>query len=188
MKMKRMFFCHPIGVMFGIAAIVAAVVVVMSQTPFVQRYRSDIPNDEAPATYYATVIKVSDGDTFTATIGDETVKARLTGVDTPESVSPDENRNVPFGKIAAKFTSGQLLGKQITLKTDVSGYDKYGRLLAYVYLPDGTFYNELLVREGYARVMTVPPNVAHAEDFLAAEKAAREEGLGIWQDYDNIFP
>jgi micrococcal nuclease len=136
----------------------------------------------------ATVIKVSDGDTVTATIGDETVKVRLIGVDTPESVSPDESRNVPFGKVAAKFTSGQLLGKDVILKTDVSEYDKYGRLLAYVYLPDGTFYNELLVREGYARVMTVPPNIAHAEDFLAAEKAAREDGLGIWQDYDNIFP
>jgi micrococcal nuclease len=170
------------------AVITAAVAVAITKLPPVQRYLNDIPNNEAPATYYATVIKISDGDTFSVSFGDEIIKVRLIGVDTPESVSRDKNKNVPFGKVASAFTEEHLLKKEITLKTDVSEYDKYGRMLAYVYLPDGTLYNELLIREGYARIMTVPPNVAHAGDFLAAEKEAKEEGLGIWQDYDNIFP
>ncbi|MDR1778901.1 MAG: thermonuclease family protein [Clostridiales Family XIII bacterium] len=133
----------------------------------------------------AEVTKVADGDTFTIDTGD---KVRLIGVDTPESVSPTAEKNVPFGKEASDYTKSQLLGKTVYLEFDVQEKDRYGRLLCYVYLADGTFYNLHLVEEGYARVMTVPPNVAHEEDFVAAEDKAKKAGLGVWEDYENIFP
>ena len=59
-------------------------------------------------------------------------------------------------------------------------FDKYGRILAYVYLEDRTFVNAWLVEHGYAQVMTVPPNVKHQELFLRLQGEAREAGRGLW--------
>ncbi len=58
--------------------------------------------------------------------------------------------------------------------------DRYGLLLAYVYLEDGTFVNAWLVEHGFALVMTVPPNVQHQELFLRLQREAREAGRGLW--------
>jgi micrococcal nuclease len=123
-----------------------------------------------------TVKRVVDGDTFETTTGE---KVRLIGVDTPETVKPNHPVE-PYGKEASQFTKQLLEGKTLTLRFDVEPYDKYHRLLAYAYLPDGTFVNDKLVRDGYARVMTIPPNVAFAEQFLAAEREAREHHRGLW--------
>jgi endonuclease YncB( thermonuclease family) len=145
--------------------------------------------EEAGGAVTVTVEHVSDGDTFTVKdASGKEYKVRLIGVDTPESVSPDERKNVPFGKTASDFTKKMLLGKKITLTFDTQSTDKYGRVLAYAFLPDGTFYNDLLVKEGYARVMTVPPNVAHENDFAAAADYAKSLGLGVWENYESIFP
>jgi micrococcal nuclease len=103
-------------------------------------------------------------------------------------VSPSKEKNVPFGKTASDYTKEALMGKTVTLVFDVQELDKYGRTLAYVYLEDGSFFNLSLVQQGLARVMTVPPNVAHAEEFTAAAATAKENGIGIWEDYDAIFP
>jgi micrococcal nuclease len=133
----------------------------------------------------AVVSRVVDGDTFVT--ADGTI-VRLIGVDAPESVSPDKEKNVAFGKIATDYTAALIEGKTVRLETDVAETDRYGRLLAYVYMEGGEMANRRLVEEGYARAMAVPPNVAHEKEFEAAAKAAREAGLGVWEDYENIFP
>jgi micrococcal nuclease len=69
----------------------------------------------------------------------------------------------------------------VRLRTDVERRDRYGRLLAYVYrASDGLFVNAELVRRGFATVLTVPPNVAHAGQFLRLGRAARAAGRGLW--------
>lgn len=124
-----------------------------------------------------TVTRVIDGDTFEIQNGQ---KVRLIGVDTPESVHPDAEKNTEFGKAASAYTKNMLEGKKVYLEKDVSETDRYGRLLRYVYLEDGTFYNELLVKEGYANPATYPPDVKYADVFLAAERYARENNKGLW--------
>jgi micrococcal nuclease len=74
-----------------------------------------------------------------------------------------------------------LAGRRVELRTDAETRDRYGRLLAYVYRrPDGLFVNAELVRRGFATTLTIPPNVAHAEEFLRLQRAAREAGRGFW--------
>ncbi|GED66469.1 hypothetical protein BRE01_01710 [Brevibacillus reuszeri] len=124
----------------------------------------------------ATVKRVVDGDTFELESGE---KVRMIGMDTPETVKPNHPVE-PYGKEASNYTKELLTGQKVTLKFDAEPYDKYKRLLAYVYMSDGTFVNEKLVRDGYARIMTIPPNVAHADLFLEAEREAREQNRGLW--------
>jgi micrococcal nuclease len=130
------------------------------------------PNGEMTA----VVKRVVDGDTFEISSGE---KVRMIGVDTPETVKPNHPVE-PYGKEASEFSKKLLTGQTVTLKFDVEPHDRYGRLLAYVYMADGTFVNEKLVRDGYARIMTVPPNVAYADLFLEAERDAREHNRGLW--------
>ncbi len=124
------------------------------------------------------VTRVVDGDTLEVKMGDQLEKVRLIGVDTPETVKPNTPVQ-PYGKEASDFTKKMLLNKEVTLKFDVGRTDKYGRLLAYVYLGNEMF-NETLLKEGYARLMTVPPNVKYADRFVAIQKEAREAGKGLW--------
>jgi len=122
------------------------------------------------------VTRVVDGDTFVIDGGE---KVRLIGVNSPESVKPNEEPE-PYGLAASNFTKRLLSGQRVKLVFDVEPTDRYGRLLAYVYLEDGRFVNEILLREGYAQVMTIPPNVAHAKDFLRWQREARDAGKGLW--------
>lgn len=124
-----------------------------------------------------TVTRVIDGDTFEIENGQ---KVRMIGIDTPESVHPDKEKNTEFGEMASAYTKQFLEGKKVRLEKDVSETDKYGRLLRYVYLEDGTFVNELLVKEGYAKVSTYPPDVKYADVFVEAERYARENNKGLW--------
>jgi micrococcal nuclease len=141
-------------------------------------------SDDTTPDGYVNVERVVDGDTFVTAEGE---KVRLIGVDTPESVAPGEDRNVPFGKVASEYTEKLIEGKNVRLEYDAEQTDRYGRMLAYIYLEDGTFVNDKLVREGYARCMTVPPNIKYESRFLESQQQAKEEGLGVWEDYDNIF-
>jgi micrococcal nuclease len=118
---------------------------------------------------------------------------RLIGIDTPESrynnkLARDSKRSrkdidsiIKMGKEASNFTEKLAAGKKVRLEFDVEKHDRYGRLLAYVYLEDGTFVNGRIVEEGYAQVMTVVPNVKHAQTFLKLEREAREKGVGLWK-------
>lgn len=126
------------------------------------------------------VVKVVDGDTIEVA-GKKTV--RLIGIDTPET--KDSRRPVGcFGKEAANETKSLLEGKSVILQKDVSETDKYQRLLRYIFLPlengQTLFINDYLVREGFAKVLTYPPDVKYNEQFRQAEKEARENNRGLW--------
>lgn len=118
------------------------------------------------------VERVIDGDTFVCDSGE---RVRLILVDTPEM---DEE---PLGELARGFLLDLMPpGTRVDLEIGVEERDRYGRILAYVRLPDGRMVNRILAREGYARVMVVPPNVRHVEAIRAAVDSARGEGAGLW--------
>lgn len=142
--------------------------------------REDYPRDLLGA---YEVVKVVDGDTVDVNIDGEEVRVRLIGVDTPESVHPDENRNTDEGKVAADWMRELLDGKKVYLEFDVAETDKYGRTLAYVYLEDRkTMVNKLLLENGLAQVMTVPPNSKYSDEFYKLQTRARKAGSGFWTE------
>lgn len=127
------------------------------------------------------LVRVIDGDTIAINIDGEEVRVRLIGVDTPESVHPEKEKNTEEGKTAAAWTENILDGKAVYLEYDVSRKDSYGRTLAYVYLDNKTtMLNRLLLENGLAQVMTVQPNSKYADDFYQLQVAAREAGAGFW--------
>lgn len=134
-----------------------------------------------------TVIKIVDGDTFWADNGTEKgIKIRLIGVDAPESRKTFKKEIGYFGKEAKEYLKYLLTDKRVKLEFDVTKTDQYGRTLAYVYLEDGTFVNAELVKNGFAMVMTVPPNVKYADLFLKLQQDARENNRGLWNiEYEN---
>ena len=121
------------------------------------------------------VTKVIDGDTIEIEGG---IKVRYIGIDTPETVDP--NRPIGcFGQEASNKNKELVLGKQVRLEKDISNTDKYGLLLRYVYVCD-IFVNEYLIKAGYAKVSTYPPDVKYQELFLKSEQAARNNNYGLW--------
>jgi len=124
---------------------------------------------------------VVDGDTITVYIDGRTERVRLIGIDTPETKKPDTPVEC-FGPEASAFTTKLLPeGTPLHLERDVEARDKYGRLLAYVYrVRDGMFVNLEVIAEGYARLLTIPPNVAHVDAFVAAARNAERQNLGLW--------
>ncbi len=131
-----------------------------------------------PAGVDTRVERVVDGDTIVVAGGH---RVRLIGVDTPETKDP--RRGVQcYGKEASAFLAGVLAsGTSVRLVGDVEQHDAYDRTLAYVYrLPDGLFVNAELVRRGYADVLTIPPNVAHAAELAALAREARQGDRGLW--------
>jgi hypothetical protein len=86
----------------------------------------------------------------------------------------------PYGPEASAFAKREVEGEEVGLELDVQKIDPYGRLLAYVYLPDGQMFNDTLLRQGYAQVATFPPNVKYVDRFLAAQREAREANRGLW--------
>ncbi len=127
------------------------------------------------------VVRVIDGDTIEVccVFGDR-VMVRYIGIDTPEIHHPMKGVE-RAGKEASEANRNLVDGKTLRLEFDVQEQDRYGRLLAYVYLEEGTFVNAWLVQHGYAAVMTVPPNVKYQELFLRLQREAREEGRGLWR-------
>lgn len=146
--------------------------------------KTSIQTDQAIDGEYE-VVSVTDGDTFEINYNGTKTKVRLIGVDTPESVHPNSKKNNEYGEEASKYTKSLLEGKTVKLEFDVSPKDKYGRLLAYVYLEDGEMLNEKLLKEGYAQVATYPPNVKYVENFKELQKEARENRVGFWSK--NVF-
>ena len=141
----------------------------------------------AIGTIAAVVEKVVDGDTAWFTLEGQREKVRFIGVDTPESTTQHE----PFGEEAAAFTASILhAGRPVSLELDVDERDRYGRLLAYVWLePPASggedeaaerMLNALLVDNGFATVLTVPPNVRYVDLFVALQIEARAAGRGLW--------
>lgn len=127
-----------------------------------------------------SVVSVTDGDTIKVSPEIDGIEdVRLIGIDTPETAGSPRGGQ-PYGEEAAEFSEKKLGGQRVELRFDVEKKDQYDRLLAYVYMPDGSMFNETLLRRGYAQVATFPPNVRHLEDFESAQRMAREAGRGIW--------
>ena len=122
----------------------------------------------------ATVTKVTDGDTVRLSgLG----RTRLIGVDTPEVYGGAEC----YGREASAFTKRHLRpGTRVRYELGIEERDRYGRALAYVWLRDGRFFNLMLVDQGYATQLTVPPNVEYADRFRAAVRRARTAERGLW--------
>jgi micrococcal nuclease len=125
----------------------------------------------------ATVEKVIDGDTILLTDGEE---VRYIGIDTPEIYEND-----CFATEAARANSDLVSGKSVTLVKDTSEKDKYGRLLRYVYVgnPDdinAVFINDVLIKNGYAKVMTITPDMKFSDKFTTSESYAKQTLLGLW--------
>jgi micrococcal nuclease len=137
--------------------------------------------DEVPDGDDAVVVRVVDGDTIIASVGGDEQRVRFIGMDTPESVHPQRAVEC-FGREASAHTTRLIgPGTAVRLVYDVERTDRFGRTLAYVYrLDDGLFVNLALLLDGYAQVATFPPNVAHVQDFRAAQRAAREADRGLW--------
>lgn len=128
------------------------------------------------------VEQVLDGDTIDVAIGGDVERVRLIGIDTPEVAHAAGEVDECYGPEATAFTAGQLpAGTAVRLVRDVVARDDYGRLLAYVFRrTDGVFVNEAIVAGGYARPLTIAPNDAYADRFVAAARAADAAGLGLW--------
>jgi micrococcal nuclease len=139
--------------------------------------------------------KIIDGDTYHILINGKDEKVRLIGIDTPESkhnkkAQKDAKRSdsdieniVVMGKEATEFVRTIIKpGDHLRIEFDIRKRDQYGRLLAYLYLPDGRMLNELIVHEGYATVLTYPPDVKYVNRFTAAFQEARTLKKGLWRE------
>jgi len=126
----------------------------------------------------AKVTRVVDGDTIDLSTGE---RVRYVGVDTPEIHHPAKPVQC-FGKEASEKNKELVLDKEVRLEKDVSDKDRYNRLLRYVYIPseNNFFVNDYLARQGFAHAATFPPDVKFSQQFLAAERKARENSRGLW--------
>jgi len=123
---------------------------------------------------YHNVTRVIDGDTIVIEDGQS---VRLICIDTPE-------KGEDYFSDAKNYLNEMILGKEILIENDVSERDKYNRLLGYLYLEDGTFINEKIVRAGWARAYLYYPDTKLCPIVEQAEAKAQEEKIGMWQEYN----
>lgn len=131
---------------------------------------------------YVYVTKVIDGDTFWVDDGAKEIKVRFIGIDAPELRNSAHKKKGYFAVEAKDYVTKLTEYQWVRLELDVRKIDPYRRLLAYIYLEDGTFLNADLVAKGYAVVDTHPPNVKYVDLFVELQRAAREDGLGLWAE------
>ncbi len=134
---------------------------------------------------------VVDGDTLKLENGE---KVRLIGIDTPETkhnaklkrdlkkTDKDAETLISMGERAARLTTVLAFKKYVRLEFDIEKRDRYNRLLAYAYLPDGRMLNAEIVKAGYAQMLTIPPNVKYQDLFLELQGEARENNRGLWAE------
>lgn len=129
----------------------------------------------------ATVTRVVDGDTIDVTLNRRTVRVRLLGVDTPETVHPSRPVEC-FGREASRFLKELLEGQTVLLESDASqgDRDRYNRLLRFVWLPDGRLVNYEIIAQGYGFEYTFNLPYKYQDQFKAAQRAAREAQTGLW--------
>ena len=128
-----------------------------------------------------TVTYVVDGDTIDISKNNETKRVRLLGINTPESVDPRRAAEC-FGEEASDYTKKELLGDIVSIETDPSQdlYDKYGRLLAYVYESDGEMINRKLIANGYAYEYTYDVAYKYQQEFKTLQNLAKNQKRGLW--------
>ena len=134
------------------------------------------PSSSGNSHYCSYVI---DGDTIIVIIDGKKEKVRLIGVDTPEKEGP-YTKEEPFNREASAFTKEMAEGKNVRLEYDWQKRDKYGRILAYIYLKDGTLLNAELIKQGYATVFR-KFRFKYRVDFIRYEQEAKENKKGLWK-------
>jgi endonuclease YncB( thermonuclease family) len=129
----------------------------------------------------ASVVRVIDGDTIVAKLGDSEEHVRLIGIDTPETHKPGTPVEC-FGPEASAHLADLIPpGTSLRLERDRESRDVYGRLLAYVYRQsDGLFVDLAMVKDGFAGPLAIAPNTAHRVEIDSAASAARAARLGLW--------
>jgi len=161
----------------------AAIIIIFLSSPLFSEYEK------------CRLVRIVDGDTIVVEYKDKQERVRLTGIDTPESANNPKARRdsergnisldeiVKQGERATAFAESLLAGEEMLfLEFDVQKRDRFERLLAYVYLADGRMINELMLKAGYASLMTIPPNVKYRDRFLKAYREARSMKRGLWAD------
>lgn len=122
-----------------------------------------------PACLGLRVSQVVDGDTIVLNSGEA---VRYIGIDTPE-------KDEAFYDDATQANRELVQGKRLTLEYDIDKRDRYGRVLAYVWV-DTILVNAELIHRGLASVYTFLPNLKHRDRFVLEQKQARQRGTGIW--------
>ncbi len=144
----------------------------------------DMPHEQLTASQPGLfrVLEVADGDTITVDMNGVKETVRFIGVDTPETHDPRKPVQC-FGRAAAAFTKDLLDGKEVRLEADPlnTNRDRYGRLLRYVYLADGTLVNTELIRQGYGFAYLSFP-FTKLDEFRDLERQAREQNKGLWSE------
>jgi endonuclease YncB( thermonuclease family) len=134
----------------------------------------------APGQTAATVTRIVDGDTIHVSINGEDYRLRYIGIDAPEMPSGGGEAECLAAE-ATEYNRALVEGQTVGLETDVSETDRFGRLLRYVWLGD-ELVNAVLVRDGYARAISYPPDTAYDDVLTAYETDARTSRLGLWGD------
>jgi micrococcal nuclease len=161
-----------------------------SETPVIKEESSDsqvlgVKEKETSinsVTYkYYPIVSVVDGDTVKLNIDGQTETFRLIGLDTPETVNPRKTVQC-FGVEASNKAKELLYGKKVRIETDPTQgtYDKYNRLLGYVYTEDGLFYNKYMIEQGYAHEYTYNIPYKYQIEFKNAQKQAQANKAGLW--------
>jgi len=165
----------------ALIGVLGAVLFVGSLSLFVLILNTVARNSSTPFAAEPTVIETIDGDTIDVRIGYKRQRIRLLGIDTPETKDPRKPVQC-FGREASERTDKLLPpGTIVQLEHDLEKHDAYNRLLAYVWrASDGLFVNLDLVAGGYADILSIPPNTAHADEFRAAMTAAKATPAGLW--------
>jgi micrococcal nuclease len=146
------------------------------------QFDGDDPETETAgaAALQGRVVRVVDGDTIHVLVDGRREKVRYIGIDTPETHHPTKPVQC-FGRAASGLNTRLVGNERVRLVRDVEERDAFGRLLAYVYrVRDGLFVNAELARRGYARPLTIAPDVRYAARFAALAREAREAGRGLW--------
>jgi micrococcal nuclease len=126
----------------------------------------------------ATVTRIVDGDTIHVDLDGRDTTIRIIGIDTPEKDGPYTDEEC-FGQEATRYTEQALAGQEVELEFDVDRTDRYDRTLAYVWVGNELF-DERILADGYAVLLTVPPNVRYVDRLTQAQQAGREAGAGLW--------
>lgn len=133
------------------------------------------------------VISVLDGDTIITNVSGQEVTLRIIGIDTPEVVDPRKPVQC-FGPEASAKAKELLFGKEIYIEKDAikeattGSYDKYGRVLGYVHLSDGSLYNQYMIENGYAREYTFnTEKYKYQKEFKALQATAKKGKVGLWK-------
>ena len=170
-------------IVLGLAAAFVAGVVWL-QGPTDSAGSSLEPGALPPDTERAMVVHVSDGDTVLVEMNGSTERVRYVGLDAPEIAHPDEKTEAECGGDHARDANLELVaGREVALERDVSDRDRFGRLLRHVWVADSgdwLLVGERLIESGAVEARTYRPDISRDAEFDAAERRARESGLGIW--------